>query len=108
MMSEGRRGAWLPAILLLIVSFLGIAWLNLRPDLAADEPVAAVFPPWWDAERAFAAAASTGGAVIREGAWSNILVVKSEGGDLAQRLYASGAWLLLNPKALEACLKEKT
>jgi hypothetical protein len=46
--------------------------------------------------------------LVREGAWSSILVLKSDDGDLGRRLYASGAWLLLNPKALEACLKEKT
>ena len=27
---------------------------------------------------------------------------------LTHRLYAAGAWLLLDPKALDACLKEKT
>jgi hypothetical protein len=108
MRSGGRWRTWSPAILLLIVSFLGTAWLELRPVLAADEPVAALFPPWWDADRALTAAAAAGGAVVREGAWPSILVLKSDDGDLGRRLYASGAWLLVNPKALEACLKEKT
>src|SRR5712671_200879 len=98
---------WLPAILLLVVSFLGTAWIGLRPSPAIGEPVAAVFPPWWGAERAFAAASSSGGAIVREGAWPSILVLSSADEDFADRLHAAGAWLLLNPKALDACLKEK-
>jgi hypothetical protein len=106
MVDDGGRSAWLPAILLLVASFLGTAWLGLRPDSAAGAPVAAVFPPWWGGERVFAASVSTGGAIVREGAWANILVLISADTDLPRRLRAAGAWLLLNPKALDACLKE--
>jgi hypothetical protein len=106
-MGTQRRAAWLPAIVLLLVSFVGTAGLSLLPSDAVDAPIAAVFPPWWSAERSFAAAAS-GGAIVREGAWSNILVVKPADGDAASRLYAAGAWLLVDPKALDACLKEQT
>jgi hypothetical protein len=108
MTGHRRCKTWLPAVLLLLVSFLGTAWIGLRPSAAIGEPVAALFPPWWGAERAFAAAASAGGAIVREGAWSNILVLRSGDDDFADRLHAAGAWLLLNPKALDACLKEKT
>jgi hypothetical protein len=107
MVDDGGRSAWLPAILLLVASFLGTAWLGLRPESGAGAPVAAVFPPWWNSERVFAAAASTGGAIVREGAWENILVLNSASADLPRRLRAAGAWLLLNPKALDACLKER-
>jgi hypothetical protein len=102
------RAAWLPAAVLLFVSFLGTAALSVLPSGAAGAPIAAVFPPWWSAERSFAAAASSGGAIVREGAWPNILVLKPGDGDLAHRLYAAGAWLLLDPKALDACFTEKT
>jgi hypothetical protein len=106
--AEARdRLAWVPAAILLVASFLGTATLSLRPSDDAGAPVAAVFPPWWSAEHSFAAALS-GGAIVRDGAWSNILVVKPEDRDAARRLYAAGAWLLLDPKALAACLKEKT
>jgi hypothetical protein len=107
MIGNREGNAWLPAMALLLVSFLGTAWLGLRPSGAAGEPVAAVFPPWWSAERAFVAASAAGGAVVREGAWSNILVVSSAERDFPDRLHVAGAWLLLNPKALDACLKEK-
>jgi len=107
MVDDGGRSAWLPAILLLVASLLGTAWLGLRSGSGIGAPVAAVFPPWWDSERIFAAAASTGGAIVREGIWSNILVLNSADADLPRRLRGAGAWLLLNPKALDACLKER-
>jgi hypothetical protein len=102
------RASWLPASLLLVASLFGTVSYAFRPSELPGAAVAAVFPPWWSAERSFAAAASTGGAVVRTGAWSNILVVKPGEADLSDRLYAAGAWLLLDPLALDACLKEKT
>jgi hypothetical protein len=89
-------------------SFREFPRLGLRPSADADAPIAVIFPPWWSAERAFTAAASAGGAIVREGAWSNILVVKSTDAGFVERLHAAGAWLLLNPQALAACLKEGT
>ncbi len=74
------------------------------PRYGLDRPAAF----WWEAERAFVAAASSGGAIVREGVWSNILVLRSADSNFAARLHIAGAWLLLNPKALDACLKEKT
>ena len=107
-MSDRRRSAWPTALLLLLASALGTAWLGLRPPATVGAPIAAVFPPWWEAGRAFAAAASAGGAIIRKGAWSNILVVTSGEGDLPHRLHDAGAWLLVNPTALGGCFKERS
>jgi hypothetical protein len=100
------RSAWWPALLLLLASSLGTAWLELRPLAAVGAPIAAIFPPWWQADRTFVAAASAGGAVVRAGAWPNILVVTAEDGDLPRRLREAGAWLLVNPIALGGCFKE--
>jgi methyl-accepting chemotaxis protein len=47
MLNRGSS-AWWPALLLLLASSLGTAWLELRPPAGA--PIAAVFPPWWQAE----------------------------------------------------------
>jgi hypothetical protein len=99
--------AWLPALLLLLASALGSAWLELRPTATVGAPVAAIFPPWWNAERSFTAAASAGGAIVRTGTWSNILVVTAADGGLFNRLRAAGAWLLVNPTALDGCFKER-
>jgi hypothetical protein len=105
-MQNHRRSAWSPALLLLLASALGIGWIGLRPAVGA--PVAAIFPPWWNAERVFAAAASAGGAIVREGAWPSILVVSAADGDLPHRLREAGAWLLVNPTALDGCFKERS
>jgi hypothetical protein len=102
------RSPWLPALLLLLGSALATAWLGLRPADTVGAPVAAIFPPWWNAERSFAAAASTGGAIVRTGAWPNILVVTAADGELSPRLREAGAWLLVNPTALDSCFKERS
>jgi hypothetical protein len=90
----------------LLASSLGTASLELRPLGTVGAPIAAVFPPWWPADRAFVAAASAGGAVVRAGAWPNILVVAAEDDDLPRRLREAGAWLLVNPIAIGGCFKE--
>ena len=96
-----RRPVWLPAVLLLSGSWLALAALSMQPHPEA-KTIAAVFPPWWTGDEAFAAAASTGAAIIRPGAFPTILVLRPEGG--LARLYAAGAWLALDPVALGGCL----
>jgi hypothetical protein len=102
-LDDHRRSSCRPALLLLVASALGAGWLGLRPLASPGAPVAAIFPPWWSAERSFIAAASTGGAIVRQGAWSSILVVVSADGDLPRRLRDAGALLLVNPAALGGC-----
>lgn len=90
-------------MLLLLASWLALAYLSLQPR--ADAVVlAAVFPPWWGAERTFAAAASTGAAIIRTGAIPTIVVLHPTGDDGLARLRQAGAWLVLDPKAIGGCL----
>ena len=91
-------------MLLLAASPLAVGWAAVRPAAEATA-IAAIFPPWWSGERAFAAASSVG-AVIREGAVPVVLVVRTPAGDGAARLRSAGAWLVLDPKAVEGCLKE--
>lgn len=101
-------GAWLAASGLLVCGFLAVAWLALSPK--PGQPVAAVFPPWWGAGRAFAAVASAGGRVVRAGAWAGLVVVVPEAGaqagaqaGLGGRLVAAGAWLIVDPRSLGGC-----
>lgn len=77
---------------------LGVALAaSLAPPLAG--PVAALFPPWWDAA-ATLAAAGRAGAAIRFGAFSFVVIVASADRD---GLRAAGAWLLLDPIAIGGC-----
>ncbi len=86
------------ALGLMAVLPLGVA-LGAQARPPAVGPVAAVFPPWWHAARAFAAA-GTAGPVARFGALPFIVIVAAP--DRA-RLRAAGAWLLLDPRALGGC-----
>ncbi|HWI25840.1 MAG TPA: hypothetical protein VN668_02650 [Stellaceae bacterium] len=90
------------AAVLSAASLVPLIWLEARPR-GGDE-VAAVFPPWTGRERAFAQAIAAGGLVVREGARDWILVVQGDQTDIGERLYASGAWLVIDPVAFGGCL----
>lgn len=68
--------------------------------------VAVIFPPFMTGERAFAQAAAAGGLVVRQGARDWILIVRGEDDGLAGRLYAAGAWAVIDPVAFGGCLAE--
>jgi hypothetical protein len=66
--------------------------------------VAAVFSPWTSAKQAFAAVAQAGGLVVRPGTVDAIVVVQGTDPDLVDRLYAAGAWAVIDPAAWGGCL----
>lgn len=90
------------AALLSAASTVPVIWLAARPHDEAD--VAAIFPPWIGRERAFVAAATAGGRVVRQGARDWILVVHGDDAGLVDRLYAAGAWAVVDPVAFGGCL----
>jgi hypothetical protein len=90
-----------------ILSGLALIGLSLAPAaLIAGRPsdprsVAAVFPPWWPPARAVSAAAASGRlAAVGVVPW--IVVVRGDE-ELPSHLRASGALLLLDPKAALGC-----
>lgn len=100
-----QSGGWRAVIIaatLAVVSMVAMAALEVQPRPAAD--VAAIFPPWMARDAAFARVAAAGGLVVRQGALDTILVV--HGGDpaLVHRLYAAGAWAVIDPVAFGGCL----
>ncbi len=96
----GFRG--LPAALLILAALgpLGVALASTLTPLPTG-PVAAVFPPWWDAVTSFASA-GTAGPVMRFGAFPFIVIVMAAD---RNQLRSQGAWLLLDPRALGGCLQ---
>jgi hypothetical protein len=96
-----RRPSWVAGYVPLILIGLLPLGVAVAAQFAppADGPVAAVFPPWWDARSAFVAAGDAG-PVVRFGALPFIVIVAAT--DRA-RLRAAGAWLLLDPRALGLC-----
>lgn len=98
----GQWPAFFAAAVLGAASLVPLIWLEARPR--GGNEVAAVFPPWTGRERAFAQAIAAGGLVVREGARDWILVVEGDPTDIGERLYASGAWLVIDPVAFGGCL----
>jgi hypothetical protein len=92
---------WLPALALLLTSFVVTAWLELRP--IDDQVVAAVFPPWWDAARSTDAVVAAEGAITGWGGIGAIVFAHSDQADFPARLHAAGALLLLEPSHLIFC-----
>jgi hypothetical protein len=105
MAASARSGpAFFAAAALALIGFLPLAWLEARPRGGSE--VAAIFPPWMGRERAFAAAQSAGGRVVRQGLIASILVVHGEDAGLSDRLYAAGAWAVIDPVAFGGCLAQ--
>ena len=69
--------------------------------------VAAIFPPWTSAEHAIAQAAQAGGRIVRPGLIDAIVVVQGDDADFAGRLYAAGAWAVVDPAAWGGCLASR-
>jgi len=97
-----RWPAWLNATALLLASVVAMAALSLQVRPGA-EIVAVAFPPWWNAERIFAAAATADAAIVRTTALATILVVRPTDQDGLGRLRQAGAWLTIDPQAIAAC-----
>ena len=98
-----RWGAWCNALALLIAGWLAIAFLafQVRPGATV---VAVVFPPWWSADRVFAAVAASDAAIVRTTALATILVVRPAGRDGFGLLRQAGALFVADPQAISACL----
>jgi hypothetical protein len=66
--------------------------------------VAVVFPPWTDGERAMTQVAQAGGVIVRRGVIDAIVVTQGDDPDFSRRLYAAGAWAVIDPDAWGGCL----
>ncbi len=92
----------LVAAVLAAASVLSVAALQAQPRERTR--VAAIFPPWTSAERAMAQVARAGGRIVRPGLLGSIVVVQGDDPDLPDRLYAAGAWAVVDPAAWGGCL----
>ncbi|OQW56533.1 MAG: hypothetical protein A4S14_09760 [Proteobacteria bacterium SG_bin9] len=95
--------AWLASSILLAMSFAMIAALTLKPH-RDSVAVAVVFPPWWSAQQSLLAAASAGASIVRTSSIPAIIVVEPGTHDGLKRLRDAGAWVSIDPQALDACL----
>ena len=86
-----------------VVSLYAAARLGLAPR-EPDNGVAVIFAPWISQEQAVARAARPGGRLVRMGGLPFIVVVTPDGPDYTARVLADGAMLVVDPKAIAACL----
>jgi ABC-type nitrate/sulfonate/bicarbonate transport system substrate-binding protein len=90
------------AAALAALSVVSLAALQAQPRDRTH--VAAVFSPWTSGEHAIAQVALAGGLVVRRGIIDAIVVVQGDDPDLIERLYAAGAWIVVDPAAWGGCL----
>ncbi|MGY2049340.1 hypothetical protein [Methylobacterium sp. JK268] len=80
--------------------------LGLAAPLAvppARGPVAVVGPPGDGLPAVARIVAAAGGAILAQGRFGNLLVAVSDAPGFARRLYAAGAWLVLDPRLAVGC-----
>ncbi len=95
------RADWLPASLFLSVTFAATAALALAPTPGSQRHVA-IFPPDWPAARSFAAAATSGAAILAPGRFANLVLVSAPDEAARIGLRRAGALLVLDASAFEA------
>jgi hypothetical protein len=100
-----RASGWPAAITaaaLILASVLPIAWLEARPR--NDRDVAVMFAPWTTRGAVLARVTIAEGLIVREGIIDSIVVVHGGSAGLIDRLYAAGAWAVVDPVAFGGCL----
>src|SRR5262245_55878531 len=89
--------------ILSVAAFVAAAVMTLAPRDPASG-VAVVFAPWTGADVALSRAVEARARFVRFGGASFIAVVIPDDADYQARVLSAGAWLVLDPQALAACL----
>jgi hypothetical protein len=100
------RRHWIDIVALIALS-IGALGLTARATLVPRDPergVAVVFAPWTSPETALARTVEAGARFVRFGGYGFIAVGVADDRDYASRAKAQGAWLVLDPQLLAACL----
>jgi hypothetical protein len=99
------RRHWIDIAALIALSIAALG-ATARATLAPREPergVAVVFAPW-TTEVALVRSVEAGARFVRFGGYGFIAVGVADDRDYAARAMAKGAWLVLDPQLLAACL----
>jgi hypothetical protein len=100
------RRHWIDIAALTVLS-VGALCFTARATLAPRNPesgVAVVFAPWTAPETTMARAVEAGARFVRFGGHGFIAVVTADDRDYATRAMAAGAWLVVDPQLVAACL----
>jgi len=79
--------------------------VTLVPPPSPGRPVAIVFAPWTDAASALKRVADAGGRLVSYGGMPFVTVAIADDANYAERAFAAGAWFVLDPAIIEACLR---
>ena len=86
---------------------LGALYAGARIGLMPSDPakgVAVIFAPWTAADQALSRAVDSGGRFVRYGGLPFIAIIVPDNAEYSQRMLDAGAWLVVDPQALAACL----
>lgn len=100
------RRHWLDIIALTALS-VGALCFTARATLVPHNPeqgVAVVFAPWTAPETAMALTVEAGARFVRFGGYGFIAVVTADDHNYPARAMAAGAWLVVDPQLVAACL----
>jgi hypothetical protein len=97
---------WIDITLLATLSVV-VLYFSARSALIPREPergVAVVFAPWTKPDAAITRTVGLGARFVRFGGLSFIAVAIPDDREYPARALAEGAWLVVDPKAIAACL----
>ena len=94
-------------VLMLACLSIGTLYATARVALTPRDPaqgVAVVFAPWTAPEAALERTVEAGGRFVRFGGATFVAVAMPDDADFASRVLAAGAWLVVDPRSIAACL----
>ena len=100
------RRHWIDIAALAILSIVTLG-ATARFALAPRAPelgVAVIFAPWTTSEQALTRTVEAGASFVRFGGPGFVAVAIPDGPDYPARVRAAGAWLVVDPKIVAACL----
>ena len=106
---QGRSARWRCSIGILALTIFSFAALaatlsTTATDKVAPRGVAVVFAPWTPAAVALGRSVESGAQFVRFGAAPFVTVVIPESEGYPARAFAAGAWLVIDPLTLSACI----
>lgn len=91
-----------PPVGLAVAGLLAVTAMTFAPP--DKGPVAALFAPSLSRTEVMSRVAAADAALIRHGLFDGIVVAAADDPGLAQRLRNAGAWIVVDPLAIGACL----
>jgi hypothetical protein len=92
------------AVVVIAATIISTLLFAVELSGSKTESFAAIFPPWWDSTRAFAAAGGVGD-IVGVGMFPTVVIVHGNTGGLAMRLHAAGALIVVSAQLFNGCIQ---